>query len=246
MTCSHGDGSVNQRSARENGNCCEATIANTFTTSMPISKRNTTLPPNIPRSQHDCEKNSVRGPINSIPRGLTAGGLSKAASDYFDFYLDGKPPTRARVKPPGDNPAQDKQQRSTSAAGITPWQLRNGEFTRTDEGLLISRSSKGRQSAFLTRNGIRLTGPVAVELTVRTETEGPITVSWRTKETPAFTSANRVDIGVEQVGKWQDLKATIANSSEIIHVRVQFPGRKVIVRNLQLRPSAGNPVTLRN
>ncbi|MGB7327344.1 MAG: aryl-sulfate sulfohydrolase, partial [Rubripirellula sp.] len=32
------------------------------------------------------------------PPGLDSAALSKAASDYFDFYLDGKPPTRTRTE----------------------------------------------------------------------------------------------------------------------------------------------------
>lgn len=44
------------------------------------------------------------------PPGLASGGMSKAASDYFDFYLDGKPPTRSRAKP-GNRSNQIKQKR---------------------------------------------------------------------------------------------------------------------------------------
>lgn len=164
------------------------------------------------------------------PPGLAAGGMSKAATDYFDFYLDGKPPAPVRSQPSDDRSLL--------------WQIRNGELTRTDDGLKISGHPNGRQSAFLTRNGIRLPGPVEIKLSVRTEVAGHVTISWRTRDTPEFTAANRADVGMTRAGQWQDLKATIANTRDIVHVRVQFPGRVTLLRTLQLTPATGKPVTL--
>ena len=45
------------------------------------------------------------------PPGLAAGGMSRAALDYFDFYLEGKPPTRTRANPEV-SPKQEQKKRT--------------------------------------------------------------------------------------------------------------------------------------
>ncbi len=41
------------------------------------------------------------------PPGLASSAMSPVADDYFDFYLEGKPPTRVRVKPANAEPKRN-------------------------------------------------------------------------------------------------------------------------------------------
>lgn len=165
------------------------------------------------------------------PPGLALGELSNAASDYFDYYLEGKPPTRVRMRPTVGK----------STAGS--WLVRNGAMKRTSDGLSISRKANGRQPVFITRNGITLPGPVSVTLSVRAAVKGPVVVAWRTKGDRIFSSENRVAMQFDTPGQWQSLSETI-DAKEIIHVRIQFPGNQAVVKDLQLKSATGKPVTL--
>lgn len=173
------------------------------------------------------------------PPGLAAGPSSAAANSYFDFYLDGKPPAplRDKFRPNSESP-------SATATGI-PWQIRNGELGRTDEGIeIVPAEANVKQPTFLTRNGLNLAGPVTIELVAKTSVKGPIVISWRAKGDPVFGHERQTNIAVGEVGQWQNLTATIGDASGVIHVRVQVPGGVTLLKSLQLQPASGKPVTL--
>ncbi len=173
------------------------------------------------------------------PPGLATGPLNAAATSYFDFYLDGKPPAPLRDK------FQLSFQSPTARAAGIPWQIRNGKLARTDEGIeIIPATPKAKQPTFITRNGLNLAGPVAVELVAKTTEKGPIVISWRTKDEPRFNHEHQTSIPVSEVGQWQNLSTTIGDTSLVIHVRIQGPGGVTRLKSVQLKPARGRAVTL--
>ena len=72
----------------ESGSCSEAVIASAFITWKWISKKNITLQRSIRRLLRDSNKLSAwAGELD--PPGLATGEMSRAATGYFNFYLDG-------------------------------------------------------------------------------------------------------------------------------------------------------------
>lgn len=169
------------------------------------------------------------------PPGLSTGEMSSAASDYFDFYLDGKPSTRTRSQPNGQ-PEQSPT--------ISPWLVRNGQLSRSDDGLQITAGNHGKQALFLTRNGLDLVGPVTVTVTLKTSKPGAISFAWRTTKDKDFGKENRVSATLKKTSDWQTVETILPGDSKIIHVRVHVPGDAVTVKDLKLVPRQGASVTL--
>lgn len=175
------------------------------------------------------------------PPGLASGGMSKAASDYFDYYLDGKPavPLREKLLPTTGATA------SESHDSAMPWVARNGDLKLTDDGVRISSPKSGKkQQSFITRNGLQLSGPVAVEMVVKTATSGEIGFAWRTSDERDFKKANRVDVSVDKTNDWQTIETTLPGGSKVVHLRILVPGGETLIKSLQLKPTDGETVTL--
>lgn len=171
------------------------------------------------------------------PPGLASGEMSKAATGYFDFYLDGKPALQSRVKP-------TETPRPTADTKL-PWQLRNGELMRTPDGVQISPAKQGkRQTTFLTRNGLNLAGPVTAKVVLRTTGKGEISFAWRTSKEKEFTQGNRMNIARNQSTDWQTLTAKLPGDSKVIHVRLQVPRGTTTIKSIELKPTNGKTVTL--
>ena len=177
------------------------------------------------------------------PPGLANGGMSKAATDYFDFYLDGKPaaPLREKFVPNSDS----TNSRSKSKDSASPWILRGGKMKVTSEGLQIAPQESGaKQTPFITRNGLSLVGPVSVSMVVETATSGAIGFSWRTSTDKQFSAANRVNVAVEKSSDWQTIQTRLPGGSKIIHVRIQVPAGTTSIKSIELKPASGKTVTL--
>lgn len=171
------------------------------------------------------------------PPGLASGEMSKAATGYFDFYLDGKPASQSRVKP-------TETPRPTTGTKLA-WQLRNGELKRTPDGVQISHAKQGkRQTPFLTRNGLNLAGPVTAKVVLKTTGKGEISFAWRTSKEKEFTRDNRINVARNQSTDWQTLTATLPGDSKVIHVRLQVPDGTTTIKSIELKPSSGKTVTL--
>lgn len=171
------------------------------------------------------------------PPGLASGEMSRAATGYFDFYLDGKPASQSRVKP-------TETPRPTTGKKLA-WQLRNGELKRTPDGVQISHAKQGkRQTPFLTRNGLNLTGPVTAKVVLKTTGTGEINFAWRTSKEKEFTRGNRMNVARNQSTDWQTLTATLPGDSKVIHVRLQVPDGTTTIKSIELKPSSGKTATL--
>jgi uncharacterized sulfatase len=178
------------------------------------------------------------------PPGLDDAELSKAASDYFDFYLDGKPPTRTRVQPTDAPASIPRQGVPTSDSVKLPWLVRNGNIRQSTDGWALVPNGKGtKQSPFLTRNGLNLAGPVSVKLIVKAANKALINVSWRTSGDKTFTADKRIDLTVDGMAEWKTLESTLPDDSAIVHIRIQMPDG-LTIRSLELTPRHGATVTL--
>ena len=171
------------------------------------------------------------------PPGLASGEMSKAATGYFDFYLDGKPASQSRVKP-------TETPRPTTGTRLA-WQLRNGELKRTPDGVQISHAKQGkRQTPFLTRNGLNLAGPVTAKVVLKTTGKGEISFAWRTSKEKEFTRGNRINVARNHSTDWQTLTATLPGDSKVIHVRLQVPDGTTTIKSIELKPTSGKTATL--
>jgi uncharacterized sulfatase len=163
--------------------------------------------------------------------------MSKAATGYFDFYLDGKPASQSRVKP-------TETPRPTTGTKLA-WQLRNGELKRTPDGVQISHAKQGkRQTPFLTRNGLNMAGPVTAKVVLKTTGKGEISFAWRTSEEKEFTRGNRMNVARNHSTDWQTLTATLPGDSKVIHVRMQVPDGTTTIKSIELKPTSGKTATL--
>lgn len=171
------------------------------------------------------------------PPGLASGEMSKAATGYFDFYLDGKPASQSRLKP-------TETPRPATGTKLA-WQVHNGELKRTPDGVQISHAKQGkRQTPFLTRNGLNLTGPVTAKVVLKTTGKEEISFAWRTSKQKEFTRGNRLNVARNQSTDWQTLTATLPGDAKVIHVRLRVPSGTTTIKSIELKSTSGKTATL--
>jgi arylsulfatase A-like enzyme len=196
-------------------------------------------------AKHPEIANRLRKRLSDWADELSPPGLARNMPDggawgaYFDFYLDGKQPAPLRdkfaAKPKGTAPENQN----------IPWVLRGGQMRQTSDGLQITSDKKNdRQSPFISRNSLKLGGPVDARGTLKTSGTGMLTLSWRTSADKDFSPENRVSVAIKPTTDWQDVAATIPARADIIHVRVQVPNGISTIKNLELVPTSGRTVTL--
>ena len=174
------------------------------------------------------------------PPGLAAARMSSASSNYFDFYLDGKP-----AAPPEHDKQQPKTDTNTARVPKPPWVLRNSNAKQTAVGIQItSRDSDKKRSPFLARGGLSLTGPVSVQVIVKTTSPGAIGFAWRNTEDEDFPAANRVEVELKRSDDWQTIRAKLPTESKLIHLRVHVPNGVTTIQSIELKPARGKSVTL--
>jgi hypothetical protein len=104
----------------------------------------------------------------------------------------------------------------------------------------------GKKSPVLIRNGIQLTGPVKIEMTLKSVGEESIQLHWRNANEKTFVSENRLSIPIEKSSKWQTLSVEIPSAEHVVHVRFNLPAAPVEFRSLELSPSKGKSIRLLN
>ncbi len=172
------------------------------------------------------------------PTGLSAGGMSKAANSYFDFYLEGKP-APPLPKLPKQADASDSDQSNI------PWVLRGGQLKVTSDGITVtSQSKRANQSPFLARANLNLQGPVSVKLVLKNQQAGTVGVSWRTPSEKLFAANNRVSVGAPKSDQWQTIETSLTAESKIIHVRILLPPGVTMIQSIELKTATGKTVTL--
>ncbi|MFK8112170.1 MAG: sulfatase [Rubripirellula sp.] len=172
------------------------------------------------------------------PPGLDAHPMSQAASDYFDFYLDGKPAAPLRDKfVPGKTT-------STSKQDDLPWIIRGGTLAQVDEGVRITPTKSAKQTPFITRNGLNLAGPVSVKVVAKVSSNGSIGVSWRNSGERDFQPANRIQVNVAKSDQWQTIETSLPTNKKVIHLRLLVPAGVTLLKSLELQPANGKGVSL--
>jgi uncharacterized sulfatase len=172
------------------------------------------------------------------PPGLATAKQAGVWNDYFDFYLEGKPakPLREKFVPKSE---------SESANAHGPWLVRGGKLVKAKGGLQVVCDGGGKnEGAALIRNGIKLSGPVTIDMTLKTGSTRPISLAWRTRNDKTFTNENRLAIPVIESTQWQKLTATIPANDKVIHVRFQMPAGTTEIQSLRLKPADGKSIQL--
>ncbi|MCB1205740.1 MAG: sulfatase-like hydrolase/transferase, partial [Verrucomicrobiae bacterium] len=112
------------------------------------------------------------------PPGLALGPMSPVWNDYFDHYLEGKTLPLPAAKD------------TSSEVAVRGWVARGGRIAE-ENGLIVFLPDKKGKGGFLTKNRVKLAGPVKVRLEMRAA-PGKGWVSWRVEGEKDFLPENRV------------------------------------------------------
>ncbi len=156
-----------------------------------------------------------------IPPGMALGPMASTWNDYFDHYLEGK-----TVAPRAETP---------EASEIHGWVARNGKLTAKD-GLFILTPDKADKPTFITKSKLKLAGPVAAKLTLKTTATGQGAIAWRTSDENDFLPPNRVVFSIKASNDWQTHELQIPATGRVIHVRVHLPACAAEFREIELNP----------
>ena len=157
------------------------------------------------------------------PPGLSTKDTALAGSNFFDYYLDGKPAP----------PPRQKAQKADSVQG---WIARNAKLEQRDGHLQISHSKGGRP--FMVRNGLAITGAFRATIEVRAERPGKIGIAWREDGQDDFEPDQNVGKVIEASQKFQTVELEIPAGNETIHIRLHLPPGQTAVRSVEF--SAGD------
>jgi arylsulfatase A-like enzyme len=159
------------------------------------------------------------------PPGMALGPMAPTWNDYFDFYLEGKPAAKPVAKTEPD------------AIATHGWIARNGTLTEKD-GVFILTPENARKPAFITRSQLKLAGPVAAKLVVKTTASGTGAIAWRMSDDKDFLPANRVSFELQSTSDWQTHEITLPANGRVIHVRVHVPPGPAQFRTLDFKPAS--------
>ncbi|HRH95358.1 MAG TPA: sulfatase-like hydrolase/transferase [Prosthecobacter sp.] len=159
------------------------------------------------------------------PPGMALGPMAPTWNDYFDFYLEGKPAAKPVAKTEPD---------TTATHG---WIARNGTLTEKD-GVFILTPENARKPAFITRSQLKLAGPVAAKITLKTAATGQGAIAWRMSDDKDFLPANRVTFDLKATPDWQTHEVTLPANGRVIHVRVHVPPGSAEFRTLDFKPAS--------
>ncbi|MEM7560814.1 MAG: hypothetical protein AAF394_16955, partial [Planctomycetota bacterium] len=129
-----------------------------------------------------------------------------------------------------------------SANKVGSWLVRGGEIDLSEGIVKITPNSKNGPS--LIRNGMQLSGPATVNMTIKSTADKPIKLHWRLENEKSFASKNQLAIPVEKTTQWQTLSVEIPSSKEVIHVRFNLPAASIQFKSLELSPSQGKLIQL--
>ena len=170
------------------------------------------------------------------PPGLTTAPMSQTWHDYFDFYLDGKPAP----------PLREKFDQTTGRKSDTlkGWIARGGDLTVHDGDLRFDAGGESRKSAFLTRNGMKLSGPVTAKMTMRSARTGSATFAWRTKEQKDFRPEAKTQFELSGGEVLQNHTVEIPIEGELIHLRFIPPPGVTEIHEFKLESAGGDVLRL--
>jgi arylsulfatase A-like enzyme len=169
------------------------------------------------------------------PPGLAAGGMSPAATSYFDFYLDGKPapPQHKKVVP-----------KTAATRSFRGWIARNGELSIQDKALRLVGDDKGSKTPFLAYSRLSVPGPVTATLQWKTNTSGKAFIAWRTSTQKDFQPECQKSFDVTVSGEWQTYRIDLPVQGKLIHLRVKTPAGTTLIREFKIESASSQPIQL--
>ena len=190
--------------------------------------------------QHPDVADRLRRELTTWSQELSPPGLATSAqatvwNDYFDFYLEGKPAKAPKT-------SQQQKTKTDSANKVGSWLVRSGTIGLSDGTLEITPDSKNGPA--LIRNGMQLSGPVTVQMTIKSTGSKPIKLHWRHRNEKTFASENQLTIPVEMTSEWQTLSIKIPSVKDVVHVRFNLPTPPIQFKSLELSPSRGKSIQL--
>ncbi len=155
------------------------------------------------------------------PPGMALGPMSATWNDYFDHYLEGK-----TIAPRAAAP--------TTASETNGWEARNGKLTAKDNLFILSPDKTGKPT-FITKPQLKLPGPVAAKITLKTTATGQASIAWRNDSDKDFLPANRLPFSLKATANWQTHTLEIPTTNRIIHVRIHLPAGSAEFREIELK-----------
>jgi arylsulfatase A-like enzyme len=171
----------------------------------------------------DLEKQLMAWNVTLPPPGLPRAVVGEDQK-FFDEHVNGPALTGIR---PSVHPAT---QAGTTAVGdleaTQGWLGRNCTLAVSD-GALHIRPKQNAGKAFITRMGLKLSGPVTATLRVRCPAGGGGDIAWRTSEQTEFPVSQSTAFKILPQAGWQVVKVQLPVQGQLIHVRLAFSGEKM-------------------
>lgn len=183
---------------------------------------------------HPAVANRLRGKLQSwtqelSPPGLATRPMSSVWDAYFDFYLEGKPAPPLREKN-----SSRRAGNSRDDPTVHGWLARKGTLRAMDDGVVFE--SNG---GFIARSGLKLKGPLVLEVELKTSKPGPIVVSWRCKGDGDFDRENQSKAMAKGDGQLHTVRLEVPSAEEVIHLRLNVPGKRTEIDSIVAKQSNG-------
>ena len=144
------------------------------------------------------------------PPGLETKAMSSAATQYFDFYLDGKP------APP---------RRDFSIRGrVQNWIARGCVLNTKNDVLQIEPQKEGGRNPFIANTGFKLKQAATINIKIKSSTDGKVGASWRFDGQKDFEAKQGTQKKFAASDEWQNVELDLDPSQTIVHLRVLLPG----------------------
>jgi hypothetical protein len=158
------------------------------------------------------------------PPGMALGPMAATWNDYFDHYLEGKP----AAKPTRQNRTRHRRHRRLARPQRQAHRQRRRFHPHSRQ--------MPDKPAFITAVQLKLAGPVAARLTLKTAATGQgrhrLASSSDDKD---FLPANRVTFPLQATTDWQTHTLEIPTTGRVIHVRVHLPAGGAEFREIELK-----------
>ncbi len=178
------------------------------------------------------------------PPGLSNASLPKVSSDYFDFYLDGKPAPPLRSKFVAGSTVDDPGTKSKPML-LNGWTARSGLLDVAEGSLRVVASGKAKSKApILVRTGLRLAGPMTAKIKIRSTVAGSGSLAWRVKGQKEFKPECKRLFIISDSEDWETHEIELPVEGELIHLRIVLPNGTTLVRELELQSGEGKPFKL--
>ena len=177
----------------------------------------------FPQVTADLEKQLMAWNATLPPPGLPRDVVGEDQK-FFNEHVIG--PAATGVRPPVHSSAQRAAAAPEDVQATQGWQGRNCTLAVSD-GALHIQPVRNAPKAFITRTGLKLTGPVTATLRLRCATGGEGEFSWRTDGQPDFVAGHNTSFKLAATADWQDVRVELPAQGRTVHVRLAFSGSQM-------------------